>query len=379
MSEVRPPLFDTCHNPDTEQPPRKAKARKAKKPASEGLASTNLVPSETTDRGILEAEMRSRRPPDWPWYSWRHGSDWASRVRIYRAMEQVGLPGRRLERFRNCGINAYVQQAVTQPGTYRVVADHCRDRFCGACGRQRSRLIAVNVALVLRRKRVRMLTLTLKHCKQSLSSQIDKLVKSYSKLRQRKLWKANVTGAISFLEVEYSPGRDEWHPHLHVLIVGKYVPHDQLRKAWLAITHDSTIVHITMAKQQGDVARYACKYASKPLNHKAVCVPDRLREAIEALHGRRLIIKTGILTAVDLFAYDDGLEWVTLRPLSAYVRDARNGDKAAIEVLSNLRRAPSTGDETEVGRSPPELGDDDFDQDWPEYGPLLKWSDKERQ
>jgi len=312
------------------------------------VVATGLDPPETNmDQPINAAlplcvedrDQQQGRPPrdDLTDVSFRH-SGWAPvRTRVWRALQDADASDNRLANFETCGHHAWVLESVTNPGEYRIAADKCHDRFCGPCGAERSRVIASNVLSTVGESAPRFLTLTLKARSEQLTLTIDRLYKSFTRLRQRHLWKHSVTGGVAFLEVKRSRDCNHWHVHLHTLIEGTYLCKRKLTRAWYQITGDSYIVDIQLVDNRNSLVRYVAKYASKPLDPTTTRSHAALVEAIEALKGRRLCLTFGSWRSVVLTELPDSDEWNAVAPLPEILQRAENGDGSARRILDLLK------------------------------------------
>jgi hypothetical protein len=187
-------------------------------------------------------------------------------------------------------------------------------------------------------QKVRFITLTLRHSQTPLTDQIDRLLRSYRELRRRPAWTTSIDGAAAFVEVKISDRDGLWHPHLHIIAVGRWIDARALSREWHAVTGDSTIVDVQLAKSPAGVASYVVKYVTKPLDQSVVACPDRLDEAIVALKGRRLVNGSGVLRSISDDATPDGVDdWHTIGRLDALLDDARNGDAAAAAIVASLK------------------------------------------
>lgn len=172
-------------------------------------------------------------------------------------------------------------------GKVSVLAKSCHVRFCPLCGKSRRNAIQANTYKWLRSATFpKMVTLTMAHCDDLLAMQLDRLYKAFKDLRRLSLWKKNVTGLIWFFELKLT-GKGEWHPHLHILIDGRYLPQRALSRAWKKKTGDSYIVDVRAVKDKKKAAFYVSKYATKPISVKNV--PAALyREFFGGMSKRRL-------------------------------------------------------------------------------------------
>lgn len=266
----------------------------------------------------------------------RHGGWKAFRDRTFRAMRDAGASPSRLYRYRACGWFMRVLMKDTNPPAFAVRGSKCKDRFCVPCARERARLIQANLAEHVKDKRIRFLTLTVKHTDAPLKRQVRKLMLDFARLRRSRLWRRCVVGGVAVLEVKLSDTDNHWHPHLHCLLEGSFLPHAALRKLWLAITRDSSILDIRAPKSNEDVARYVCKYVTKPCDGSVLHNPQRLAELIAALHNTHLLLSFGTWNGVS-FTREPTLDgWTELGDLDELIRRAGNGDDTARRALLYL-------------------------------------------
>jgi hypothetical protein len=183
---------------------------------------------------------------------------------------------------------------------------------------------------------IRFLTLTLKHRDEKLGNTVDRLLRCFKELRRTKLWVMNVKGGIGFIEAKVTNG---WHVHLHVLITGRYLPYQELRKTWLKITKDSFVIDIRPVKGKKEVIGYVCKYVSKPLDRSVVTQHESLCEAIKELHGRRLVLTFGDWRGWRITDPGSDKEWIDVDSLYSILLRARRGDDTAGWILRNLTNA----------------------------------------
>lgn len=319
---------------------------------------TSLDPPETNSRSADPAVSIGDEtvPPSWhlppndpevyrdnPLYDesgeslFRHSGWKADRKRVYESLLRTGRSASRIQAFCKCGRDSYVFESQDRPGEYSIGGSACHDRFCLPCARDRSRIIAQNVLEQIGRSQARFLTLTLKSTNQPLSDLLARLTKSFTKLRTTKLWKNKVTGGVAFVEVTWSSRSDSWHPHLHCLIQGRYLPNKELSKLWRKITGDSSIIDIRFATDNAHVTHYITKYASKPLDHSVAQQVEQLDETILALQGKRLCLTFGTWRGVCLTKrIDDGV-WIQIGSLRELIQRAYTFDSEATSILHALQ------------------------------------------
>lgn len=285
--------------------------------------------------------------------TFRHSGWQKRRERVLASLERIDPFSSRITRFAACGRNAWVLRSVSDPDVYRVACSKCRDRFCVPCASARGRRVAARVAELSKDRKVRLVTLTLRINNAPLSDQLSRLYCCYARLRRRKVWTSSQLGGIAFVEIKRRAESHTWHPHLHILTEGSYVPKSSLSGAWLEITGDSMIVDIKLCRSGDDAARYVAKYATKGVHGGVENDPEMLDEAVEALKGRRLFACFGSwsLPADDADLYPG--EWRTVGTLRSVVERSLGGDVAARAVLDLLAGGAPCSTEP---RSPPGLG-----------------------
>jgi hypothetical protein len=110
----------------------------------------------------------------------------------------------------------------------------------------------------------KMITLTLKHSDDPLQLQIKRLYDSFRKLRRRAYFQNLITGGVWFFQLKLNLRTEQWHPHIHCLVAGKFLPHNRLKMLWKEITHDSNIVDIRPVRDLENASTEVARYATSP-------------------------------------------------------------------------------------------------------------------
>lgn len=300
-------------------------------------APTSLEASESREHRQYEYTDTLCGPAKDRACAFRHSGWTPYRALIRDALKRCGFDQTYLIRWDCCGEHVSVYQDAENPDRLQLRGSYCRSRWCQPCAVQRSRVIANNLHAAIDNRPCRFMTLTLRHTDDSLGDQVDRLYDAFRRLRRRRLWLRNVDAGAWFLELAYNRERDEWHPHLHVIVQGRFIRHDDLRSAWLACTGDSPICDIRMVRDPDQAARYVAKYASKPFNVKFVRYEDRLDEALLALRSRRLCGTFGDWRHVHLNEVPrDDTDWVYVGRLGVIIWRAEHGSEHAVGILSSL-------------------------------------------
>jgi len=157
-------------------------------------------------------------------------------------------------------------------------------------------------------------------------------------MRQLKQVKNMIRGGVWFFQVKLSNKSDQWHPHIHCVYDGKYIPHDWICKIWLKITGTSNVVDIRMVRNVEKASKDIARYSARPANLKTY--PVELRQEIyHALHGKRLVGTWGTAKGVSLSPPKEKLDvhyerlgdWTTILALSDIEPEARQIIKAWLD------------------------------------------------
>lgn len=228
----------------------------------------------------------------------RCSTEWLAALTLYRHLDEEEHRHRVWD-MENCRTSAWFIRHI-ETGKVSVVANHCSLRWCPLCAQARANYIRWSVSDWLpHADHPKFMTMTLKHSDEPLAEQVARLYSSFRKLRLKKAFTKYVNGGIWFFQLCRNTQRGQWHPHLHCIITGKYIPYKDLRKLWKEITGDSDVVDIRIVRDPERVAAEVARYASRPANLKNF----RLKYGIEmynAMHGKRLCGKWGLFTKVSL-------------------------------------------------------------------------------
>ena len=213
-------------------------------------------------------------------------SEWKSARAAYALLEDLGEI-QKLDTLEYCRKVAwFVRHEET--GIVRVAAQQCHLRWCPMCAQARTNYISHQVQeWIEHTKFAKFITLTLKSTDLPISEQIDSLYDSFKRLRKIKNWKKRITGGVWFFQITLNLKTQQWHPHIHIIAIGKFYSKRKLSADWLAITGDSPIVDIKAVKDKKQAAQYAARYAAKPANLENFPVSESA-ELILGMHGRRI-------------------------------------------------------------------------------------------
>lgn len=300
------------------------------------------TPPRPTGFTSLDPHETSVDLPQSPVLDFRH-SGW-SRLRsaVWNALRETTTSTTRLSRFANCGTRAWVCHAEHDPTRLKLLADYCRDRFCRPCATARAQRLTGVLVPFLAKKSLRFVTLTLRSSDEPLAAQVKRLLACFRRLRQRQLWKANVSGGLAVLELTHSEDRKQWHPHLHVLTEGSFIQQRTLASSWLSVTGDSHIVDIRKVTDTVTAARYLTKYIAKGVPGSVLYNPSLAVEAVNALTGQRTFLCFGTWHGLKLTQPAPDEVWIPIDSLDSLIKAARRGNVIARDLLNRLRPIIST-------------------------------------
>lgn len=289
--------------------------------------------------------FESWSPEDDAHQQYCHGGWAVTRRRVRDSMLRTHQTADRVCRYQDCGKDCWVYQHKDDPTNIKVVANHCMDRMCITCGGLKALRVRNALAALMHEKKLRLCTLTLSGQSESLADLLDRLYRHFKALRQTELWTKAVDGGCAFLEVKWSAKANRWHPHLHLILEGRYLPQAELSNTWRALTKDSWIVDVRQINDSENASNYVTKYVTKPLNTSFSGNPDRLDEAVVAMKGRRLVFCFGswygtpLNAAEDTDLFDESTDpavWTSVGSLSSVLARSRAGDEAAKHLLEYL-------------------------------------------
>lgn len=268
--------------------------------------------------------------------SFRHSGWAADRARIRAAFVATGASTNRIAHWDGCGSHPWIAVSRNDPSIYRIHADYCHDRFCKPCASIRSRIVAGNLADKISNRKHRLITLTVRSAEEPLHELLDLLYRSFARLRRTALWQGRIRGGACFLEIKYNAQLERWHPHLHIVAEGQYVPQQLLSQEWHRITRHSYIVDVRLIRDGDQAAHYVAKYASKPLSNSYLHDHARLCEAVVSLRGRRLCLTFGAWRHWRLLDHPNDGPWTYIAPLRSIVQDARDGSTYHLQLLAKV-------------------------------------------
>lgn len=280
--------------------------------------------------------------------AFRHRAYQWHRTKVVRAFEANMAHETRVFAYLGCGTSAWVMRSRTDPEHFALRSECCHDRWCPACSKSRAMVLRCNLEPLLKGRAIRFVTLTLKHDDSPLNVKLDLLHSCFDALRQRSFWTAAVDAGVAFLEVKHNTETSRWHPHLHVLCVGRYLPQATLKSEWLAVTGTSHIVDVRLVKDENKVAQYVTKYITKPCpndlyrDHAALC------EAIRTLKGRRLVTTFGAWRGHALLKNETLDDWEPLMPWPELLTRCREGDPIAIGIYRSVSKSDWIADDTSL-------------------------------
>ncbi|KKL47262.1 hypothetical protein LCGC14_2337300 [marine sediment metagenome] len=244
----------------------------------------------------------------------------------------------------------------TETSEIRIHEFRCKLRHCPYCGKLRANALCAKILpLIQKMDDVRRVDLTLKSNDDPIRKQFRYIVKCFAELRQTELWKDHYSKGFYSLEATHNTETDQWHPHIHIIVDGQYVKHARLKKLWLEITGDSTVIWLNRCETRSKAVYYVNKYVTKTQDPSVV--PDhRIAEWALALKGMRFVNLFGGLRHDKVNEEDEPTKmdihiYTPLNQLSAAITD---GDEEAqylwTEIIYHAEKGvPKLGDPSDEG------------------------------
>ena len=200
-------------------------------------------------------------------------------------------------------------------------ANFCRDRMCPMCQWRKSLVTFHQVSQIMDRIQAErpdvvplFLTLTMRNVASAeLATGVTHLLKSWSRMmnskQNRKLYRSAV-GWMRVLEITYNAKSDEWHPHIHAIVLvggdyfsdpAQYLDHDALVAEWrwaLGTEYDPSVDVRTVKGDQADAVAEVSKYAVKPgqwVSDDRDATDERVELLALTLKSRRLVAFGGLM------------------------------------------------------------------------------------
>lgn len=276
----------------------------------------------------------------------RHGDGWTDRV-LRSAIVADAISPEVAERYLACGLRGgiYVRMSDGEPVAAQERGSRCRCRWCDSCQDKVGRSMRAGIERIAGEMQwPSMLTLTVRHSRSdALEDLLSLLLRSWTRLRRSKLFAA-CRGGIKVVEIKRTG--DGWHPHLHLLIDCKWLPHDVIRDKWRELTSGAEQIDIRRIKSSGHAASYVAKYLTKPA---ALHGELAFAEFVLATHNRRMVSTFGDWHNVAIVNDPEDLdeldpepdaEWKPVGSFECVMQDANAGSPFARRVLELLLGEP---------------------------------------
>ncbi len=126
--------------------------------------------------------------------------------------------------------------------------------------------------------------------KGSLKGGIAALWKAFGCLRKMAVF-VGVTGVLASLEVTFNQKAQSWHPHLHCVVQGPYMPYELMLAAWKAAT-DGAGQTVWISKIDRGTVRELLKYVTKISSFARD--PQAVQEFLAVTHRMRFLRSYGV-------------------------------------------------------------------------------------
>lgn len=309
------------------------------------MSSPLALASHRLDSGKYPSATPSEEPIE---QNWRFRGLGELRGTLLSVAEWAGASTAAVNRFRRCGEHASVFRSEST-GRLRVIADHCRNRWCPRCRvyvQVRTRRRIEKWLATADRHKLKFVTLTLRSSSQPLAEQIARLLKCFRSLRSSRVWRAANARGLAVVETTWNNATGQWHPHLHVLAEMSYLPKQTLSDAWRAASKGSFIVDIKKVRSDSDIGKlggYLASYLAKEPPGVEPGQPDLVRQWVEALTATHWVVAFGKrqppLEQEQSQPEADPGPWTFVAPLKTLILAARGGHEIAVALLRELDHA----------------------------------------
>lgn len=195
---------------------------------------------------------------------------------------ELGVPHfteKTIERINNCATFLQSVSNFDKNKSKIVKANRCMNRFCPICMATKARKEAYMLLIILKFLSYAkgyefiFLTLTVPNVTgNELVRELDEQYLALKRLIQRKEFKAISNGFIRKTEITYNQKRNDFHPHIHMLIaVNKsyftekdlYVSQHKWQEIWKKCKKDNSITQVHVKKANESSFRELAKYEAK--------------------------------------------------------------------------------------------------------------------
>lgn len=208
---------------------RQSKAQNAEMSGAEDFKQVraDLIAEGETTGAILEDKTTTGRDR-----GWKDKKKMALRIgKVYKRLSDRYVSKQkvyksRAEYLKDCASALIFKECPSGHEKHLFGAFFCRLRLCPICSWRRGKKQGHQAKAVLHHlvelypnQEFLFLTLTVKNCKGAdLKTEIDRLLKSWKKMSERKFFKKAVRGWFRALEVTYNSKREDFHPHIHIVL-----------------------------------------------------------------------------------------------------------------------------------------------------------------
>jgi len=218
--------------------------------------------------------------------------------------------GKFSQRLQNCRKQAYFVQHI-ETHEIRVQSSRCKLRWCPICRDVSRHIVTTAVAEWLKEQKYpKMLTFTLRHNDDPLDKQISRLYDCFRKIRRRVFFSRKVRGGVWFFQLKWNFQTETWHPHIHCLVSGDFIPQKPLAKLWEEVTGDSMICDVRPIKDPESACTEVARYATSPADITRMPLEQAL-DVYYATRDRRICGTWGNARGLKLSPQkiDDHDEW----------------------------------------------------------------------
>lgn len=228
---------------------------------------------------------------------------------------------------------------------FEIMEYRCKSRLCLRCGKARAMALKHQMLpMVEKMNSPRILVLTPKSNDDPLADQIKSLVKNFAKLRRTKPWIAHFIAGFYCIEVTHNNKTNQWHPHIHCIVDGRYWYKDDLSQLWHKVTGDSFIIDLQLCKSHDEAVHEVTKYNTKTQNIKHIPAHRIAEWALSVKSMRFINTFGGLRKAPDEPSERDRFEgftsWTCMSQIEAAIQ---HGHPDAVEIFDGILKHAAGG------------------------------------
>lgn len=266
------------------------------------------------------------------------------RGHVLYALDALGVSQAVWTRYATCCTKSAILKHQ-ETGRVKLGLETCGSRLCPNCQRRYRLKVTERIENLLGRvakNAWRFITLTVPHSDLELADQLDHIQQSFRRLRQTQIWQQTQLLGVAVFEMTFNSESKRWHPHLHILSRGLYLPQKKLSAAWSRCSRGAKIVDIRKVRSGSEAASYVSKYLGK--NPSILNEPNAaalMTQFVRALRHRKMLIPFGVKVEAERDEEPSPIPraekpWTNIGTYEHWLQRARANDLEARRIISEV-------------------------------------------